>query len=511
MSIRAESLTKLAQILARAPVRPVPRQAISRPTLSSPRQFGTSIRSNGKPTQHISSISFLSGSRIGAVSLLSSQSRLLANRRFASTDSTTPTSSAEHTTPSSPSPEPDFSTFSDLEVPSILNVPETLGYLANLGLDYGHGPTSACQWVVEQLHFTMGFGWLGAIVGASVLLRLAMAYPALLAQNESHKSQEMRKDPVYQALQQKFLASMAQRGGVDNTAELMQQRMQLKYIEAQHGVKKSRMFFPMLQIPFAYGLFKLTRGMALLPVPGLETAGALWFTDLTVADPLYILPSVGALLMYLSMRVSRRCRPPPPSPYEAENANPLPFQKRALPFMAKEQATFMKFMPFILGPITFIVTLNFPAAVQIYFATAAILQYVQTTIWHIPAVRSLCGLPPLETTIINPEYQKSPASPFANRQGIYQAPRTVNTTATEQKADEEQKGMTSPFAMFRDARKQVGESLSSFKRTAAQVEKDAAVRFEKRRIQEDHDRYVARKGDARKQQQQQHKKKSEKK
>lgn len=242
------------------------------------------------------------GSRIGAAGILSCQS-LLANRRFASTDATTPASSATHTTASEIPAEPAFSSLSDLDAPSILNVPEGLGYLANLGIDYGTGPTSVCQWVVEHLHITMGLPWWGSIVGAAVVFRLIMVYPALLAQHQSFKSQELRKDPIYNAHHEKFMASIA--SSSRNPAEFMQVRMQLKYMEQQHGLKKYAMFLPMLQIPFAFGMFKLTRAMGTLPVPGLETAGTLWFTDLTVADPLYMLPCVGAFLMYLSVKVSR--------------------------------------------------------------------------------------------------------------------------------------------------------------------------------------------------------------
>ncbi|KAJ4388914.1 hypothetical protein N0V93_006376 [Gnomoniopsis smithogilvyi] len=452
------------QIFSRAPVRSIPREATSRSSLSSSRQFGTSILSKGSTIPRASTTGFLSGSRIGAASILSSQSLLVSNRRFASTDSTTPT-----TTPSSEfSPESDFSSFTDFDAPSILNIPEGVGYLAKLGLDYGHGPTSVCQWVVEQLHFNMGFGWLGAIVGASLAIRVVMAYPALIAQLESHKSQEMRKDPVYQDRQQKFMMAMARPGG--DTAELMQLRMQIQYLQKQHNVKMSRMFWPMLQIPFAYGMFKLTRGMAMLPVPGLENAGALWFPDLTVADPLYILPCVGAFTMYLSI-------------------------KRSLPFMASEQATLMKFAPFILGPIGFFVTISFPAAVQVYFASAAVLQYFQTALWHIPIVRKLCGLPPLESTIINPAYQK-PASPFANRQGTYQAPRTVDTTATEQKPQEKKEAVKSPLAMFRDAKKQVSQTMSKYKKDAAQAQREAERKYAEEKAQEEKNQYLARKAEA---------------
>lgn len=227
---------------------------------------------------------------------MSSQSFLVSHRRFASTESTT-------TTPSPTAhPAPEFSSFTDFDTPSILNIPEVPGYLNNLGIDFGYGTTALVQWVVEHLHVTLGLGWLGAIVGGSLAIRLVMAYPAFLAQLESVKSQRMRADPVYKDRQQKMMLNFA--GGAQNAAELAQLRMQLKYIREQYDVKMGRMFLPMLQLPLAYGMFKLTRAMALLPVPGLETAGALWFPDLTVADPLYILPCVGSLMMYLTMKVS---------------------------------------------------------------------------------------------------------------------------------------------------------------------------------------------------------------
>lgn len=297
----SRGLTKLAQVLP-APVRSLPRQALSsRSSISSPRHFGTTLWSHGTPLSRAPILGSLSERKIGTAGILSSHSIFLSNRRFASTDSTTRPSSAEPPSVSELSTnEPGFSSFSDLDS-SILNIPENVGYLANLGLDYGWGPTSVCQWVLEHLHYDLGLPWWGAIVGVAVVTRIVMAYPALIAQQTSHKSQELRKDPVYADLEKQFMASLA--AGTTQPAELMQQRLQMRHMKADKGIKGWHMALPFLQIPFAYGMFKLTRAMAALPVPGLETAGTLWFTDLTVADPLYVLPCVSALLMYVSMKV----------------------------------------------------------------------------------------------------------------------------------------------------------------------------------------------------------------
>lgn len=45
--------------------------------------------------------------------------------------------------------------------------------------------------------------------------------------------------------------------------------------------------------------------MAYLPVPSLQTGGLLWFTDLTAADPFYILPLAVTGTMFFILEVSR--------------------------------------------------------------------------------------------------------------------------------------------------------------------------------------------------------------
>lgn len=184
-----------------------------------------------------------------------------------------------------------------------MDIPEQVGYLSNLGLDYGFGPTSVLRYALEHLHFTAGLPWWAAIVGLGVLARTALAYPALMAQQESLKSRELRQDPLYRETQERFMMAMMQ--GSAKHSELIELRMQMKLLQERADVKSWKMFLPaVLQIPLILGAIRLMRTMAALPVPGLETAGTLWFTDLTVPDPLFILPCIGAGIMILSVRVS---------------------------------------------------------------------------------------------------------------------------------------------------------------------------------------------------------------
>lgn len=299
------------QIFSRVPGRSIPRHA--RPVAST-RQFGTTLKANGRPFHNAYSTSISSRGSIGAAAVLSSQSVLLSSTRqarFASTgagpspaESAAPSPSSFSDSYSAPSEFPsDFSTLGDLDGASLLNTPETIGYLHNLGLDYGWGPTAMCQWVIEHLHIWGGLPWWASIVGFAVITRLVLAQPALVAQQESVKMNKMRKDPVYNSLQEKWMMSIS--GGTSlPQAELMQLRLQMAMCRERFDVKTWKMFLPMLQVPIAFGTFRLCTGMVSLPVPGLETAGILWFTDLTAADPYMILPLVSSVMMYLSMKAS---------------------------------------------------------------------------------------------------------------------------------------------------------------------------------------------------------------
>ena len=69
------------------------------------------------------------------------------------------------------------------------------------------------------------------------------------------------------------------------------------------GIIWWKSFGPFLQVPIGYGTFRLMRGMAALPVPGLDTGGLLWVTDLTLSDPYYLLPIGTAAVYYITFKV----------------------------------------------------------------------------------------------------------------------------------------------------------------------------------------------------------------
>lgn len=227
----------------------------------------------------------------------SSASRLIS-ARFNSTSSA---SAAAATTASNNAaegaPQAETTNVSDLSDLDITQIPEKIGYLKELGLDFGWGPSSIIEWTIEHIHIWSGLPWWASIVGTGLLLRLALLKPMMDASDTSAKIQNLKH------LSTPLRASMMYYAREGNNAEVMKIRAQMQDLHNKHGVKPWKAFVPMLQIPFGYGCFRVVRGMSALPVPGLAGESVGWLKDLTVADPYFILPAATAAFMYLSFRV----------------------------------------------------------------------------------------------------------------------------------------------------------------------------------------------------------------
>lgn len=89
----------------------------------------------------------------------------------------------------------------------------------------------------------------------------------------------------------------------NDTVTVLRGTQEMKQAFKSAGINVWKGLGPFINIPFGYGTFRLTRNMATLPVPGLETGGVLWFYDLTVADPYFILPILTGAGTYLMFKV----------------------------------------------------------------------------------------------------------------------------------------------------------------------------------------------------------------
>ena len=205
--------------------------------------------------------------------------------RFASSNSTPAPEAAVD--PGSPS-------LADIDIASI---PEKLGYLKELGLDYGWGISTMVEYLLETIHIYGGLPWCGSAIAAAIIVRLALFRPVLLASDTTAKMSTVKDE--LGPLQARMFASA--RAG-DNAA-VVRAKQEVALIKQQHGIKGSTIWYPMLQIPIGYCFFRVLRGMSYMPVPTLADESFLWLYDVTVADPYFILPTLTSAFMFFSFKV----------------------------------------------------------------------------------------------------------------------------------------------------------------------------------------------------------------
>ncbi|KAK7755122.1 hypothetical protein SLS62_002937 [Diatrype stigma] len=179
-----------------------------------------------------------------------------------------------------------------LDFTSVLDMTEQIGYLKNLGLDYGWGPTASSEWLLEHIYIYTGLPWWGTLLAVASIWRVIMFIPTTRATQASARLQLAHANPEYKEAFEEFKAA----NRAKDQSNLLTARHKMKAITSRSGAKWWWIPAPFLTVPFTYGMFRLMRGMAAIPVPSLETGGTAWFTDLTVHDPYYVLPILNVAL-----------------------------------------------------------------------------------------------------------------------------------------------------------------------------------------------------------------------
>lgn len=172
------------------------------------------------------------------------------------------------------------------------------GHMKELGLDYGWGMTTLFEKTIESIYLTSGWGWAGSILAAGVVVRCATFFFQALSSDRMASMAQLK--PVTQPLQEKMEAAIAR--GDKQQADLY--RMQQQQIMKPYvGGFLSMGGFMIIQAWIGFSAFRFLRAMADLPVPGMNQDGYLWFTDLTLRDPYFILPAATTAIMYTVFKV----------------------------------------------------------------------------------------------------------------------------------------------------------------------------------------------------------------
>ncbi|ESO02049.1 hypothetical protein HELRODRAFT_121655, partial [Helobdella robusta] len=282
--------------------------------------------------------------------------------------------------------------------------------ITSLGLG-GWSPKGLVENGLEFLHCTLDIPWWSAIVIGTVCLRLAIFPLVILAQrNAANLNNNM---PTVQRLQQRMTQARMS-GNVQQAMESSKQLMEFMKVNNVNPLKN--LLVPLAQIPIFLSVFTAIREMTNLPVASWKSGGILWFTDLTVPDPFYILPVVTAATLFATIELGV-------DGIKADQvgSSTIKFVLRSMPF------------------ITFPIMIQFPSAMLCYWFTSNTFSLLQVLILKIPKVKSLCKIPPLidHTTAYPLKEINVPKQTFA--EGFKQSMKNMEITyklAEQQKLNE---------------------------------------------------------------------------
>lgn len=210
---------------------------------------------------------------------------------------------------------------------------------ASIGLG-GWSPVGLVQNCMEFVHVTLDIPWWGAIAIGTVVVRTLIFPLVIMAQRNAAKMNNNM--PQMQLLQVK-MTEARQSGNAIDSARYAQEMMTFMKEKDLNPLKN--LIVPLAQAPLFISFFMGLRQMANTPVESMREGGLFWFTDLTIADPTFMLPVITSATLMLTVELGTDS-----ARLNAANMGMMKYVLRALP---------IAIFPF---------TMNFPAAILTYWA-----------------------------------------------------------------------------------------------------------------------------------------------
>jgi len=241
--------------------------------------------------------------------------------------------------------------------------------------------------LLETIHHTTGMSWGPSIVLYTVALKLVLLPFNVMQLKASAKSRLLR--PKVDQLRQEMNAITSN----SKTASEDRQKKaeELAKFMSDNGISPFRTLgSTLIQAPVFMATFIAIKNMASQPLPSMAHQPFLWISDITQADPTWMLPASSSVLLLIAMEVSRR----------AMSSNSVsPFFKIALRCMA-------------LGSLPFISHL--PAAIITYFTTSNAMNLAINIMWLSNRILSVFGLPTrtsqVESAVETPRITAKPSA-----------------------------------------------------------------------------------------------------
>lgn len=237
--------------------------------------------------------------------------------------------------------------------------------LREMGLG-GWSPSGMLQHCLDFMHSSFGLPWWATIVVGTLIVKTLM-FPLVVKgqKNAAHMNNHL---PQMQALQLR-MSEARKMGNQYETARLANELM--LFMKEKDVNPLRSMLIPFVQAPVFISFFFALRGMANLPMESLKTGGLLWFVDLTVPDPFYVLPLLTSATLFFTIELGAE------GGIRADNMQWSRYVFRAIPLVV---------FPFTIG---------FPSAILCYWTTSNAFSLCQVGLLRMEAVRKRLGMPKL--------------------------------------------------------------------------------------------------------------------
>ena len=138
--------------------------------------------------------------------------------------------------------------------------------------------------LVQTMHNVSGLHYAGSIVALTCAIRFAILPVAIRAQRAASRMAHLQ--PELAVIKKRYESL-----GTPTQAEQRAFAQQMKSLFTKYDVSPwGALLGPLLQIPIFLGMFFGMKKMPELFPTEMSTGGLLWFTDLTIPDPTYLLP-----------------------------------------------------------------------------------------------------------------------------------------------------------------------------------------------------------------------------
>jgi len=266
------------------------------------------------------------------------------------------------------------------------------GDLKSLGL-CNFTPPGFAEYVLEAVYINTHLPWFATIAATTILIRV-VCFPIMVkVQRASAIIQNLKpkSDPLTAEIKK-----LREEGDMPMAT---QKTRDLQALFKANNVSPLTPVLGLIQMPIFVSFFMAIQSMSNLPVPGFDTGGALWFTNLAIADPYYILPVLAGAGFVAVMQAGSEMG-------------------------GGAQMAVVKPIMYCVAVFSIPFTATFPAAVFIYWVVSNSFTLLQVNLFKNPKVRDYLGISQIANTAVKPpspykkiSYYKASKIIFGQRYG----------------------------------------------------------------------------------------------